>query len=136
LFFIRNMALNHMRLLFASGAAPTVIKAVDAVVENHEPGSLPYGSMSREELADRLNLAYEAGDPVAYAVVEEHLLDKLTVEELRIHGVVHAASEAIGKALNAQEFARMERVMTGVFNLVIDLDDELNAAEVEPQPAN
>jgi hypothetical protein len=136
MYWIRNMALNHMRLLFAHGSEPAIIKAVDAVVENHEPGAEPYDSMSREELAARFNLAYEAGDPVAYAVVEEHLLDKMSVEELRIHGVGHAVAMEIGETLKALEFSRMERVMTEAFNLLIDLDGELNAVDDCPGAAD
>jgi len=92
--------------------------------------------MDREELAELLNEAYEAGDPVAYAVVEQHLLDKSSAEELRIDNVGCTASMAIGKALDALEPLRMERVMAAVFDLVIGLKDELNPAGYEPRPTS
>jgi hypothetical protein len=134
MYWMRNMAVNRLRLMSTGGKNPEVGEAVNAALDDHEPGAEPYGSMTREELADLLNLAYEAGDLVAYAVVEQHLMDKASIKELRIDNAVYDASMEIGKAFDGLGFTRMERVMTAVYDLVIDLDDERNAAEDEPQP--
>jgi hypothetical protein len=128
-YHLRNLAIRRAQILCRNSHDPEVMKAVDEHLDGHDPTVGPYARMSKEQIAERLNQAFDDDDPFAWLNLEEFFLDKLTAEENAIYNLGIELSTRIAKGLDVGGAAAMSKIIPRAFDMVIELREELKPSE-------
>jgi hypothetical protein len=123
---LRNLALRRTHIICRNINDPEVLKAVDDKLDYHDPEVGPYARMTKEQIAERLNQAFDDNDPFAWVNLEEYFLDKLSAEENGLYNTGIAASIAIANGLGIGGEAAMSEIIPRVFDLVIELGETID----------
>jgi hypothetical protein len=110
------MLKGHQFLLVAGGVGDP--DEIAAIADDHAPEFRPYCEMDRHRLAELMNEAFLARDVRKWAMLREHLHDKLTEREL---DTIHLANEIFGAIIKATGRLPSPEATGGIIDRVVRL---------------
>jgi hypothetical protein len=135
---MRNAALMWLEVQYRANAAhgPDWAAVANNLEDNHDPADPAYASMTRDQLAEGMDLAFKVGNADgAFLVFMQHFLDRCSTAELAYEKLGRKITEQIGKRMIGGEYMyppeRYRSIMRRVFNMLDDVADEFGGEGTE-----
>jgi hypothetical protein len=126
---MRNASILHLAALYCCHTAGD--QSVPTLIATHDPAAEPYTAMSRDELADGMDVALRANDSKRLVSFYLYFMDRCSPAEQEYHNLGTALAKTVAQGLLGaawlDDIAPLLRITRRVFDMLDDVTDEVQA---------